>query len=578
MGIMLSIRKIGVFARTYRHLERYRHILGVLIKYGFDDIVGMLKIEHYLEIGLKFVSRKSPEEIERFSRPVRLRMALEELGPTFIKLGQLLSTRPDLVPLGIASELAKLQDKVPPFPVEEVHKIIRAETGHDTNELFATFDDEPLAAASIAQVHKAVLRESAIDGSEVMEGDVVAVKVQRPDLRKIIDVDLEILLHLAGLAERHVEELQKHHPTKIVEEFARSLEREISFENEAANIERFSACFLGDDAIYVPKVYRQWTTERILVLEFVQGIKPSESEQLRAEGYDVSEIAAKGAGLLMKQVFVHGFFHADLHPGNMFILPRNVICYIDFGQMGRISQQERVDFIDVLMRVVKRDESRITRAILKLTTYDTEPNHDNLERDLLELLDQHLYLPLGEVDLGRLLEQVLDIVTRHQLSLKPNLFLMIKAIMTVEGVGRSLDKNFKIIQVAEPFVKNTVADRMDPRRIASDLFYSGADVASLLTEIPGEVRSVLRQAREGKIKIQFEHHGLSTFRQTNDQISNRISFAIVLAALIVGSSLIVLSGVPPKWGEIPIIGLVGFVMSGLMGFWLLLSILKHGRM
>ncbi|MDA0812825.1 MAG: AarF/UbiB family protein, partial [Verrucomicrobia bacterium] len=296
------------------------------------------------------------------------------------------------------------------------------------------------------------------------------------------------------------------------------------------------------------------------------------------EGYDVSAIAAKGAELLMKQVFVHGFFHADLHPGNMFILPNNVICYLDFGQMGRISQQERLDFIDVLMRVVQRDERRITRAILKLTTYETEPDHDNLERDLLEFMDQYLYQPLGEVELGRLLEQVLDIVTRHHLSLKPNLFLMIKAMMTVEGVGRALDKNFKIIHVAEPFVKTILADRLSPRRLAGDLFDSGADLASLLTEIPGEVRSVLRQAREGKIKIQFEHHGLSEFRHTNDQISNRISFAIVLAALIVGSSLIVLSGVPPKWGEIPIVGLIGFVMSGLMGFWLLLSILKHGRM
>ena len=314
------------------------------------------------------------------------------------------------------------------------------------------------------------------------------------------------------------------------------------------------------------------------MLEFVQGIKPSEVEQLIENGYDVSAIAAKGAELLMKQVFVHGFFHADLHPGNMFILPANVICYLDFGQMGRISQRERVDFIDVLMRVVKRDESRITRAVLKLTTYDAEPDYDNLERDLLELMDQHLYLPLGEVDLGRFLEQVLDIVTRHQLSLKPNLFLMIKAIMTVEGVGRTLDKEFKIIQVAEPFVKNTMADRLNPGRLAGDLLDSGADIASLLTEIPGEIRSVLRQAREGKIKIQFEHHGLSNMRHTNDQISNRISFAIVLAALIVGSSLIVLSGVPPKWGERPIIGLGGFVMSGLMGFWLLLSILKHGRM
>lgn len=565
---MLSIRKIGVIGRTYRHLNRYRQILQVLFRYGFGDFVDTLKIEQYLEIGLQMISRKRREQIEKLTRAERARMALEELGPTFVKLGQILSTRPDLIPLEYIQELSRLQDHVPSFPYDDVREIIRSETGKFPEEIFQHFEKTPLAAASIGQVHKAQLEDA----------DEVVVKVQRPGIRRIIEVDLEIMLHLAALMERHLEEVQVLRPTRIVEEFARTLEREINYTTEASHIERFARQFIDDETVVVPAVFREITTERILTMEYIEGIKASEIDRLRQDGYDLQEIARRGANLIMKQIFVYGFFHADPHPGNIFILPNNVVCYLDFGMMGRVSRQEREDFSDLVMQIVRRDERRIVDAMLKLTYYDEEPDRDQVERDLAEFIDQHLYGSLKQLEVGRLLQRLLEIVTRHRLCLKPDLFLMLKALSTVEGLGRVLDPDFEITKHAEPFIRYIQLSRLNPKKIAGDMIDSGTELVHLLREIPGEVRAILKQAREGKLTIEFEHRGLEPMLSTHDRISNRIAFAIVLASLVIGSSLIALSDIPPKWHEIPIIGLAGFIVAGVMGFWLLVSILRRGRM
>jgi ubiquinone biosynthesis protein len=565
---MLSIRKIGLLGRTYRHVSRYQRILGVLFKYGFGDLVDTLKIEQYFEIGLQWISKKRRDQIEKLTRAERVRIAMEELGPTFVKLGQILSTRPDLIPLEYTRELSKLQDHVPVFPYEDALRIIESEVGKSPEEIFSHLEKTPLAAASIGQVFRARLRD----------GEDVVVKVQRPGIRKTIEVDLEIMFHLAGLMERHLEEIEVHRPTRIIEEFAHTLEREIDYRIESLHIESFARQFLEDETVYVPKVFRELTTERILTMEYVNGVKASEVDVLRKEGYDLEEVARRGADLIMKQVFIHGFFHADPHPGNVFILPNNVICYLDFGMMGRISRQEREDFADLVMQLAHRDERRLMYALLKLTDYETEPDRSKLERNLAEFIEQYSHLPIKDLKVRRLLQQLLEILTRHGLRLKPELFLTMKALSTAEGLGRLLDVDFDLIRHAEPFVREVQLNRFNPKRIASDMFDSGAEFLVLLREIPGELRSILRQAREGKMKLEFEHCGLDPILFTHDRTSNRIAFAIVLAALIVGSSLIALSDIPPKWHEIPIIGLAGFVIAGLMGFWLLISIMRGGRM
>lgn len=565
---MFSIKKIGAINKTYRHLNRYQGILRVLFKYGFSDVLERLHIDQYLESGLQMINRKPREQIDKLSRPERLRMSLEELGPTFIKFGQVLSTRSDFIPPEYLFELAKLQDDVPPFSYEDVESIFLAEMGHKPEELFAEFKREPVAAASIGQVHEGVLRD----------GDKVVVKVQRPEIEKIIAVDLEILAHIAALMEKYLEELQGHRPTSIVEEFARTISKEIDYSVEIGNIERFAKQFERNKTIYVPKVYRDLSCERILTMENIQGLKASDVDQLRKQGADLPLVAERGTNLIMEQIFVHGFFHADPHPGNIFILPDNLICFLDFGMMGRLSRQNRDDFTDLVLYIVARNERKVMESVLKLTNHYEDINRDALGRDLSEMLDRYLYLPLKELEAGKILQDLLELVSRHQIFFKPNFYLMMKAITTVEGVGCILDPDLELLKLAQPFMKKVKSDRLRLNRIAEEAGLATSEYIDLLRDLPEELRSILSQLRQGRMKLEFEHRGLSDLRVALDQVSNRISFAIVLASLIIGSSLIILSGIPPKWNDIPIIGLIGFLLAGVMGFWLLLSILRHGRM
>ena len=565
---MFSIRKLGAIGRTYRHLNRYHRILRVLFKYGFNDLVDRLHIDQYLESGLQMINRKPREQVVRLSRPERLRMVFEELGPTFIKLGQLLSTRPDLIPADFLDELAKLQDDIPPFSLEEVNTIFQEELGRAPEEIFHYFDTEPLAAASIGQVHRARLDS----GAEVV------VKVQRPGIENIIAVDLEILAHIADLMEQYLEEVQGHRPSAIVHEFARSLSREIDFSIELANIQRFSRQFEGTPAIHVPLVYPELSTDRVLVMEYVLGIKSSKVEVLREQGYDLTLIAERGANLVMEQIFIHGFFHSDPHPGNIFILPNNVVCFIDFGQMGRLSRKDREDFTNLVLDLVAGDERKIVSGVLKVTIQLGEVDRESLASDLGSLMDMYLYRPLEELEAGKILQDLLDLVTRHKLSFKPSLYQMMKALTTVEGVGLMLEPKLELIRLAKPFMRRIRLERMQPGRIAEELSLTGSAYIQLLRDLPEELRTILYQLRSGRMRLEFEHRGLKALGAALDRVSNRIAFAIVLAALIVGSSLIILSDIPPHWHSIPIIGLIGFLVAGIMGFWLLLSIIRHGRM
>lgn len=574
---MFSIRQLGAVNRTYRHLNRYQRILRVLFKYGFNDLVDRLHIDQYLETGLKMINRKPREELDRHSRPVRLRMALEELGPTFIKLGQLLSTRPDFIPPEYLDELAKLQDSVPPFTYDEVQQIFQEEFGRDPADMYEYFDSRPLAAASIGQVHHARLSHSQIRAGEQKPRDVV-VKVQRPDIEKLIAVDLEILAHIARLMEEHLEEVQGHRPSAIVHEFARSLSREIDFTIELSNIQRFARQFENNTEIHVPEVYPSLSTERILVLERIEGIKASDVDTLKSQGYNLPLVAVRGANLVMEQIFVHGFFHSDPHPGNIFILPENVTCFIDFGQMGRLSLKDREDFADLVLNLVSGNETKVAASVLKVTIQQGELDQDELALDVGEFMDRYLYLSLGELQAGRILHDLLELVSRHKLSLKPNLYLMLKALTTVEGVGLMLDPELELIDLARPFMRKIKVGRVKPRRLAEEVGETGTKYLTLFRDLPEEARTILKQLRQGKMKFAFEHRGLRLMEQSLDRVSNRVSFAIVLAAQLIGSALIVLSDIPPHWNGIPVIGLAGFLVAGIMGFWLLISIIRHGKM
>ena len=561
------IRKIGLIGRTYRHINRYREIITVLFKHGFGDLVTSSQIEKYLDFGKKLIPNRKVKKITSLSRWERIRMVLEELGPTFIKFGQIMSNRPDILPEPLLMELEKLQDSVPPMPNEEAQKIIEQELGKPISELFKNIDTNPIASASIAQVYQA----------ELFSGEKVAVKVQRTGIQKIIETDLEIMFHLSLLMEKHITEMEILNPVEMVKEFERSIHKEIDFNIEASHIERFARNFQTDLSIYIPEVYKDYSTKKILTMEFIDGVKVSNMNGLIKAGNDPQLIAGRGCDLVLKQIFEHGFFHADPHPGNILILKDNIICFLDFGMMGTLLPKYQDYLGNIILGVVNKDSKKITETLLRLTgTYNIE-NRDQLEYRVSELVNQYAYIPLKEIKVGELLNKLFRMLIDFKLRLPSDFYLLSKALITIEGVGTKLDPDFDMVSHIEPFAKNLLKKRMDPAKLAKDLYSSISEFRILLKDFPFEIREIIRQIKTGKLKVEFEHKGLEPMLVKHDQISNRIAFAIVLAALIIGSSLIVLSKIPPLWQGIPIIGIVGFVGAGIMGFWLLISILRHGK-
>jgi len=563
---MFSIRKISGIGRTYRHLNRYRQILTVLLKYGFDDLLEVVKIDQYLEVGLQMISRKRRERVDKLTRAERIRISIEELGPTFIKFGQIASTRPDLIPIEFINELSKLQDKVPQFSFEKVREIIEVELGHPPEEIFESIEESPLASASIGQVHRARRK----DNKEVV------VKVQRPDIQKTIEIDLEIMLYLATLLERNVVEFSLYHPVMIVEEFSRTLAKEIDYTIEATNMERFGRQFAENPDVYIPQIYQDTTTARVITMEYIDGIKVSDIDKLEEAGLDTKLITSRGADLTLKQVFHNGFFHADPHPGNIFVLPDNIICLIDFGMTGAVDRQTREIFVDLIDSIVHRDSATAARVLLKLTSWDDDPDIRKLERELSDFIGRHLFKPLKDIEIGRLLQDLLELVSHNQLRIPPDIFLMIKAITTAEGVARKLDPHFDMISQAKPFIARVKVARFYPERIAANLINFAGDLQNFLQQLPKDILDVARLIKHENITIKTENQGLEAMLAAQHKISNRLAFSIIIAALLIGSALIVISQTPPLFYGISVIGIIGFLAASFMGIWLLIAIIKKG--
>ncbi|MBF0228333.1 MAG: AarF/ABC1/UbiB kinase family protein [Desulfamplus sp.] len=618
---MLNFRSIGIIGRTYRHVNRYRQILTILFKYGFDNIIDILKIDQYLEVGLQMISRKKREKVERLTPQERVRLIFEELGPTFIKFGQILSTRPDLIPLPFIHELEKLQDNVPAFSFSEVKSILSSEfksrgswsLGSVSEKIgqnsvnfisqlsgkldnpFESIEETPFASASIGQVHRAVLKT----------GEKVAVKIQRPGIKKLIEVDLEILLHLATLMERHIEDLSFFKPVKIVQEFAATLERELDYTLEASNIIRVERQFPSNNTstnishnadntnttnshnnsnhssknihgIYIPKVYLEHTTSSILTMEYVDGIKISEIETLDAKGYDRKLLTKRGADFILTQVLEYGFFHADLHPGNIFVLPDNVLCPIDFGIMGYVDQYTREVFVDIIASTVMQNISQVSRLLLELTDYDEEPNLRALERDVAGFTGHYFAgSMLKEINIGKMLQDIVQIALNHRLRILPETFLMLKAFTAVEGVATMIYPEFNMISHAAPYIKKAKMARFSPARISDDMSRVTSESIKLLQSLPRESLAIIRQLRKGKLTIGFDIQRLEKILSANHQANNRISISIIIAALILASSLLLCFAVPPLILGLSLLGVAGLACAIFIGFMLVISIFKQ---
>jgi ubiquinone biosynthesis protein len=564
--IFQRFRKIGA---AYQQAQRYRVIVGVFFKYGYDDVARRLPLQDALRWTLFRKTRRVEQAaIAQLSQPEKLRRAFEELGPTFVKLGQLLSVRSHLLPSAFTEELKKLHDAVPPIPFTEVRTVIESELKRPLEDCFASVAEIPLGSASIAQVHPATL----------LDGRPVVLKVQRPGIEQIVRTDLQIMAQLAGLLENYVEGWKVHRPTAIVAEFAKRLEQELDFNAEAAHLERFAHQFAGEPTLYVPKLYRATCTQRLLTMEHIKAIKASELAELDAADLDRHEIATRIADLVMRQIFIHGFFHADPHPGNLHILPGNVICFLDFGMMGFLDQPTRETFADLVIGIAQRREGEVAVALLKLAGAELDPPRAGFEADVAEFMQQHFYRPVGDLVFGKLVNHLFQLTRRHSLTMPPDLFTMLKALSLMENLVCRLDPQHDLIKQARPFMKEVRLARVRPRRMLRELLTFGGGTLSFLREVPLDIRRVLAQIKSGKSKITFNHEGLEPATNAFERATNRLSFALVVAALIISSSLIIRAHVPPMWGDVSVVGIVGYLLAGLMGFWLLISILRHGKM
>ena len=558
-------RKHGRVTR-YRYFGRYREIASVLVKYGFSDLLSRINIENVLSTGRQlFAGRK--KHIKELSRWDRVRLALEELGPTFIKLGQFASNRPDILPADLVSALETLQDRVAPFSQKESCELIESELGKPLSELFAHFELSPFASASMAQVHKA----------ELCDGTVVAVKVQRPGIAELIGVDLEIMYTLARLIERHIYGAQYFNPVQLVDEFSGAIRKELDFNTEAMHFDHFRRNFEGDPSVHIPTVFHKLTSRRVLTTEFINGIKVTNIDELAAAGLDPKKIASAGANAILTQIFEHGFFHADPHPGNILVEAGNVLCFLDLGMIGILTPSSRAHLGSIIVGVVRRDPMRIVRTFNEISGQQIKRG-DDLEYALTELIEEYAAKSLGEVNIGEMLNSLTNILISFRIKLIPGFYLLVKALVTTEGVGSRLDPEFNMLEHLEPFASKLVHEQFSPLHIAQTALQTAQDFFYLMRDLPTESRDIVRLVKSGKAHIEFEHRGLEPMLKKFDQVTNRLVFGVVLAALVVGSSIVVHANVRPYFNGISIIGLGGYIIAGFMAFMLLLSIWRHERM
>jgi ubiquinone biosynthesis protein len=548
-------------ARTLRHTRRFRDVAGILIKYGFSEILDALRLGRNRGLVGRLLPNKGRELARRYTRWQRLRMALEELGPAFVKFGQIISARYDLLPPGLIEELRKLQDAVPPFDHREAIGIVEEQLGAPIGDLFRDFDSSPTASASIAQVH----------GARLPDGMEVAVKIRRPDIAEVIRTDIEILENLAALGERTLPNVRLFNPRNLVREFKQQITREMNLALALMDIERFHSLFEKEKYLRVPRTFRDYSTEKVPTLEYITGTPLSDILENPSRFGQSRILDDRLADLLLEQIFEIGFFHADPHAGNLLVLESARICYLDFGMMGTISDGQRERLSTLMFGINKRKFELVTRTLLEMTREEEAVDREALEERVFQLMEGYLDLPLEYVDVGSIFSDLIDIIISFHLRMPRNLNLMIKTLIMMEGIGRKLNPEFQLVPKIEPYASRLFLRKFDPRTIWEQASLSSLDYGKLLKELPLRTSDLLQQLTQGDVRLNMRFTGLEALRFVLDAVSNRLVFGLILAALLISSSMVMLSGVPPLWRDIPVIGLLGYSASAFMGIVFVLS-------
>jgi ubiquinone biosynthesis protein len=546
-----------------RHAGRYREILSVLVGFGFREFFEQAKLDLLLEKGSRLLHTKQRPESEHLGRHIRLRMALEELGPTFIKLGQVLSTRPDMVPPEYISELQKLQDDVPHVSWDKIEAQLKEDLG-DLSELFDHIDEEPLAAASMAQVHRATLKN----------GQPIVLKVLRPGIDKTVNMDMEILAAVAEWVAKHVEDLPID-PVAVIENFSEAMRFELDLEHEGRNTEMFTANLEEGEEACFPEVYWEVTRKRVLGLEEIKGVILSHWRDADLSKTQRSELVRAGAYTVLRQVLEKGFFHADPHPGNLFAMPDGRLCFIDCGMAGRVDRQTVTDLANLIHGIADNDIDHVYEAFLLLGRVDEcDVDERGLRRDLQEFLDQFTTKSFEDVDMASVLSAFTDGLRKHRLQCPGDIVLMIKALTTIEGVAEDLDPEFDLISFARPHVEKLIKKQYSPGELKRRLKSNALSWVKLAEMLPNRLRTLVDRVMHDKVRMTIDVDGLGTMENTIHHASRQMSYSVLIAAMIMASAVLVLAA--GKEGHaLKVVGFVGFIVSFSLAGLVLLENFMH---
>jgi ubiquinone biosynthesis protein len=550
---------------TFDRLRCYRHIMAVLAKYGFGEVTGALRSRISIRLRGKTGPSQAQPSVATGTRPARVRLALEELGPAFIKLGQLLSTRPDLVPPEYVKEFEQLQDQVAPEPVEKIMAELQYELGGRIEDIFTSFDEKPIAAGSIAQIHRAVTRD----------GFQVAVKIRRPGIVETLRAECEILQDLAGVLQSTLFEHDAIELEDMVASLIEVVSKETDLANERRNQLHFSRLFADDPTVHIPKVYEDYCTAGVLTMEYIDGVKSTNKQAIAESGLDARLLAHRGARFVLRQMFEFGFFHTDPHPGNFFLLPGNVLAPVDFGQVARLSVQDRRFFNEIVLSIVERDAAYIIRRFERDDMLSDKTDIHKLSADTEQLIDTYHDFRLKDIPFGTIAMQTFDLFRNNHVHPPTQFTLMIKSMMTIESLAISLDPDFRLIEALKPYAKRSALRDLEPAAVLRNIRRALQDAGNLAWRLPEDLNAVLTKFRQGRFGVHVHHEHLETLTKTLDKSSNRISFALIIAALLIASSLLVAQqGIVLGLLSFQTMGIFGYIIAAIIGIWLVISIIR----
>jgi ubiquinone biosynthesis protein len=553
-----------LFARTRQRLgklKRYRQILSRLMFYGFSELSDAL-------LPRRGIGKPSPRRLRRLGSGPRLRLLFEELGPTFIKLGQFLSLRSDLLPDEVTSELQKLQYGAAPLAFQRLEPVLVEELGADWRKHFASFDPQPVASASIAQVHRAV----------TTGGERLALKIQRPGIEEVVQADLSILTDLAVLLQRALPRLRPFRLVALIDHFARVLRLELDFQYEARTMELFRRNFRADRSLHIPAVHAALSTSRVLAMEYVEGVRLSDPERFAEAGLDTRRIAGVGARYVLAQIFQHGVYNADPHPANFIVRPDGLLAPLDFGMVGVLAEEHKQALVNVLLAFVNKDPGRLMRVFEELELLRENGVRGELSGDLGRLVNYYHHMPVSQLAIARVLADLYALIRRYAIALPVDLALTLKVMVTLESLGKRLDPEFDFVNTARPFVMKVRTRRLRSWLDRESLLELAEDTERLARALPGEAYDLLKKAGSGRLKLRLDLEDLGDVVREIDRSVNRLSFAVVIAGLLVGSAFVAREGVGPSFLGLPILGLAGFFVAVVMGIWFLVGTLRSGRL